>query len=155
MLIIFFQSISSRFLTTFWWMFCIVILFLYFINLKAYLFHDSTSLDSENQMTAQLNSVGEESNAIQDKRLEAFLNDKNTRLGYVHDGAIEYTLQVSKHKNAFSFAVFYTLSNVLNGKLVSYFFSNNRPHKTPFIKECGKRFKMVKTQIHDLITSKA
>ena len=60
-------------------------------------------------MTAQLNSVGEESNAIQDKRLEAFLNDKNTRLGYVHDGAIEYTLQVSKDKNAFSFAVFYKL----------------------------------------------
>ena len=101
-----FQSISSRFLTTFWWIFCIVILFLYFINLKAYLFHDSTSLDSENEMTAQLNRFGEESNAIQDKRLEAFLNDKNTRLGYVHDGAIEYTLQVSKDKNAFSFAVF-------------------------------------------------
>ena len=98
---IFFQSISSRFLTTFWWIFCIVILFLYFINLKAYLFHDSTSLDGENEMTAQLNSVGEESNAIQDNRLEAFLNDKNTRLGYVHDGAIEYTLQVGKDKNAF------------------------------------------------------
>ena len=60
-------------------------------------------------MTAQLNSVGEESNAIQDKRLEAFLNDKNTRLGYVHDGAIEYTLQVSKDKNAFSLAIFYKL----------------------------------------------
>ena len=96
-----FQSISSRFLTTFWWIFCIVILFLYFINLKAYLFLDSTSLDSENEMTARLNSVGKESNAIQNKRLEAFLNDKNTRLGYVRDGAIEYTLQVSKDKNAF------------------------------------------------------
>ena len=101
-----FQSISSRFLTTFWWIFCIVILFLYFINLKAYLFLDSTSLDSENEMTVRLNSVGEESNAIQDKRLEAFLNDKNTRLGYVHDGAIEYTLQVSRDKNAFPFAIF-------------------------------------------------
>ena len=58
-------------------------------------------MDSENEMTARLNSVGKESNAIQNKRLEAFLNDKNTRLGYVHDGAIEYTLQVSKDKNAF------------------------------------------------------
>ena len=57
-------------------------------------------------MTAQLNSFGEESNAIQDKHLEAFLNDKNTRLGYVHDSAIEYTLQVSKDKNTFPFAIF-------------------------------------------------
>ena len=89
-----FQSISARFLTAFWWMFCLVILLLYFISLKAALLPTSIFGKYNNGIIGQRFGDAQYAMGIQD--LDDFLNDKNTRLGYVQNGAIENILQVAK-----------------------------------------------------------
>ena len=86
-----FQSISTRFLTTFWWIFCLVILFLYFISLRATLF-PATSFENQNN-NEQTTDNGYQSSQ-DDKELIDFLTNPNTRLGIDHDSAILQTLEV-------------------------------------------------------------
>ena len=86
-----FQSISTRFLTTFWWIFCLVILFLYFISLRATLF-PATSFENQNN-NEQTTDNGHQSSQ-DDKELIDFLTNPNTRLGIDHDSAILKTLEV-------------------------------------------------------------
>ena len=86
-----FQSISTRFLTTFWWIFCLVILFLYFISLRATLF-PATSFENQNN-NEQTTDNGHHSSE-DDRELIDFLTNPNTRLGIDHDSAILQTLEV-------------------------------------------------------------
>ena len=90
-----FQSISTRFLTTFWWIFCLVILFLYFISLRATLFPEK-SIENQNNDEQTFESDDRYQNLDADKQLIEFLTNPETSLGIDHDISIQQILEVRK-----------------------------------------------------------
>ena len=132
------QSVSTRFLTTFWWIFCLVILFLYFISLRATLF-PATSFDRQNnQQTHQ--SDDRQQNLMHAKRLTDFLNDRNTRLGVIHESAIQHMLEV---KNLGKFHIMksimiHWLTSRKNKSWITLYISLN--HKSHRPRTCTKNY---------------
>ena len=76
--IFFLQSFSTRFLSAFWWLFCLVIVFIYVISLKSLIFpHEENS----------------QSHFI---TIEELLEDEDFKFIVYPQGATHYLLQVKK-----------------------------------------------------------
>ena len=75
-MLIFLQSFSTRFLSAFWWLFCLIIVFIYVISLKSLIFPD--------QENSQSHFI----------TIEELLEDPDFKFIVYPQGATQYLLQV-------------------------------------------------------------